>query len=265
MDPNSSKFGSGPRELTGAVDLISHFKLLPHHDYFCKKSLPVSIADTHYLHNVVGDTEIRKGDGMQLDQLIQNNSRPRDGNIRIQPFDLDVLREAFQLKESSPVDLPAVSISRHFLEQFAVLNIVLECLDLESFGNSALSLLNFPLYLLQSEKGTPTIAGKSKSESKDKERKHKKHKDKDKDKDREHKKHKHRHKDRDKDRSKDKDKEKKRDKSGHHESGADHTRKHHEKKRRHDGDEDLNDVHRHKKSKHKSSKIDEMGAIRVAG
>ncbi|CAN0910587.1 Mediator of RNA polymerase II transcription subunit 19a [Linum grandiflorum] len=216
MDPNSTKFGSGPRELTGAVDLISHFKLLPHHDYFCKKSLPVSIADTHYLHNAVGDTEIRKGDGMQLDQLIQDNSRPRDGSIRIQPFDLDVLREAFQLKETTPVDLPA------------------------------------------SEKGTPTIAGKSKSESKDKDRKHKKHKDKD----REHKKHKHRHKDKDKDRSK--DKEKKKDRSGHHES-SDHTRKHHEKKRKHDGDEDLNDVHRHKKSKHKSSKMDEMGAIRVAG
>ncbi|CAN1236040.1 Mediator of RNA polymerase II transcription subunit 19a, partial [Linum grandiflorum] len=210
---------SGPRELTGAVDLISHFKLVPHHDFFCKKSLPVSISDTHYLHNVVGDTEIRKGDGMQLDQLIQNNFQPRDGNTRIRPFDLDMLREAFQLKESNPVELPA------------------------------------------SEKGTPTIAGKSKSESKDKERKHKKHKDKD----REHKKHKHRHKDKDKDRSKDKDKEKKKDKSGHHESSADHTRKHHEKKRKHDGDEDLNDVHRHKKSKHKSSKIDEIGAIKVAG
>ncbi|CAN0824382.1 Mediator of RNA polymerase II transcription subunit 19a [Linum grandiflorum] len=219
MDPDSKKFGNGPRELTGAVDLISHFKLVPHHDFFCKKSLPVSISDTHYLHNVVGDTEIRKGDGMQLDQLIQNNFQPRDGNTRIRPFDLDMLREAFQLKESNPVELPA------------------------------------------SEKGTPTIAGKSKSESKDKERKHKKHKDKD----REHKKHKHRHKDKDKDRSKDKDKEKKKDKSGHHESSADHTRKHHEKKRKHDGDEDLNDVHRHKKSKHKSSKIDEIGAIKVAG
>lgn len=70
------------------------------------------------------------------------------------------------------------------------------------------------LYIMvwQSEKGTPTIAGKSRSESKDKEKKHKKHKDKDREKDKEHKKHKHRH----KDRSKDKDKEKKKDKSSHH-------------------------------------------------
>lgn len=72
----------------------------------------MSIADTHYLHNVVGDTEVRKGDGMQLDQLIQNPSLSRDTSARIQPFDLDILKEAFQLRETSVVDLPAV---RYFL------------------------------------------------------------------------------------------------------------------------------------------------------
>ncbi|KAL6990655.1 Mediator of RNA polymerase II transcription subunit 19-A [Sarracenia purpurea var. burkii] len=164
----------GPRELTGAVDLISHYKLLPHYEFFCKRSLPLSISDTHYLHNVVGDTEIRKGEGMQLDQLIEDTSYSRETNAHIQPFDLDVLAEAFHLRETAPVDLPAA------------------------------------------EKGIPTIAGKSKSE-----------KDKDREKDKEHKKHKHRH----KDRSKDKDKEKKKDKSGHHDSVAEHTKKHHEKLR----------------------------------
>ncbi|XP_076931567.1 putative mediator of RNA polymerase II transcription subunit 19b [Bidens hawaiensis] len=163
MDLESKKFGKGPRELTGAVDLISYYKLLPHLDFFCKKSLPLSISDTHYLHNAVGDKEIRKGEGMQLDQLIQNTSLQRDTNTRIQLFDLDTLKQAFQLRETAPVELPS------------------------------------------SEKGIPTVSGKSKSESKDKEKKHKKHKDKDK----EHKKHKHRH--------KDKDKEKKKDKSSHHE------------------------------------------------
>ena len=98
----------GPRELTGAVDLINHYKLLPHHDFFCKRSLPLSISDTHYLHHVVGDTDIRKGEGMQLDQLIQNTSYSRDTNTRIQPFDLDILKEAFQLRETAPVDLPLV-------------------------------------------------------------------------------------------------------------------------------------------------------------
>ncbi|KEH18711.1 hypothetical protein MtrunA17_Chr8g0347511 [Medicago truncatula] len=218
MDPEGKKFGGGPRELTGAVDLISHFKLIPHYEFFCKRPLPVSIADTHYLHSVVGDTEVRKGDGMQLDELIQNTSFSRETSARIQPFDLDILKESFQLRETAPIDLPAA------------------------------------------EKGIPTIAGKSKSE-KDKEKKHKKHKDRDKDKDREHKKHKHRH----KDRSKDKDKDKKKDKSGHRDSSADHSKKHHEKKRKHDGDDDANDVHKHKKSKHKSSRIDELGAIKVAG
>ncbi|CAH9075346.1 unnamed protein product [Cuscuta epithymum] len=217
MDSENKKFGRGPRELTGAVDLISRFRLLPHHEYFCKRPLPLSISDTHYLHNVVGDTEIRKGEGMQLNQLIEN-SVSREMNTSIKPFDLDVLGEAFQLRETSPIDLPT------------------------------------------SEKGIPTTVGKSKSESKDKEKKHRRHKDKDKEKDKEHKKHKHRH----KDRSKDKDKEKKKDKNGHLDSGAEHSKKHREKKRKHDGEEDIND-HRHKKSKHKSSKIDEMGAIKVAG
>ncbi|XP_028752975.1 mediator of RNA polymerase II transcription subunit 19a-like isoform X2 [Neltuma alba] len=199
MDPEGKKFGGGPRELTGAADLVNHFKLLPHYDFFCKRSLPESILDSHYLYNVVGDTEIRRGDNLQLDQLIQNSSFSRDTSACIRPFDLDVLKEAFQLRETGSIDLPPA------------------------------------------EKGVPTTVGKSKIESKDKEKKHKKHKDRDKEKDKEHKKHKHRH----KDRSKDKDKEKKKDKSDHHDSSADHGKKHHEK--------------------HKSSKISELGAIKVAG
>lgn len=77
----------------------------------------MSISDTHYLHNVVGDTEIRKGEGMQLGQLIQDTSISRETNIHIQPFDLDILREAFQLRETAPVDLPPVSFyaSNHHL------------------------------------------------------------------------------------------------------------------------------------------------------
>lgn len=218
MDPESRKFGRGPRELTGAVDLIHHYKLWAHHDFFCKRTLPMAISETHYLHNVVGDTEIRKGEGMELDQLFQNTPLLRDSNAHIEPFDLDTLRQAFQLRETAPVDLPSA------------------------------------------EKGIPTTGAKSKSESKEKEKKHKKPKDRDKDKDKEHKKHKRRH----KDKSKEKDKEKKKDKSGHHDSGADHSKKHHEKKRKHDGSDELTDIHKHKKSKHKSSKVDNIGAIKVA-
>nr|XP_010909088.1 mediator of RNA polymerase II transcription subunit 19a [Elaeis guineensis] len=108
MDPEGKKFGRGPRELTGAVDLINHYKLLAHHDFFCKRTLPLSISDTHYLHNMVGDTEIRKGEGMELDQLFQNAPNLRETTAHIQPFDLDILGKAFQLRETAPIDLPSV-------------------------------------------------------------------------------------------------------------------------------------------------------------
>ncbi|TQE04677.1 hypothetical protein C1H46_009660 [Malus baccata] len=49
---------SGPRELGSAADLINQYKLCRHHESFCKRSLPLSISETYYLHNVVGDTSI---------------------------------------------------------------------------------------------------------------------------------------------------------------------------------------------------------------
>lgn len=96
----------------GALDLITRYKLLPHHEFFCKRSLPESLSDAHYLHNVVGDTDIRKGQGMQLDQLIPNASSlsSRDANARIQPFVLDELKQAFELNDTAPVELPPVRI-----------------------------------------------------------------------------------------------------------------------------------------------------------
>ncbi|KAM7505810.1 hypothetical protein LguiB_004714 [Lonicera macranthoides] len=107
MDLEARKFGRGPRELGGAIDLINHYKLWPYHDFFCKKSLPLSISETQYLHNVVGETEMKKGEGMELDQLFKNtSSHVGNRNAHILPFDLDVLREAFQMKETTPIDLP---------------------------------------------------------------------------------------------------------------------------------------------------------------
>ncbi|XP_050366380.1 mediator of RNA polymerase II transcription subunit 19a isoform X2 [Argentina anserina] len=169
MDPEGAKFGRGPRELTGAVDLINHYKLHAHHEFFCKRLLPVSISDTHYTYNVVGDTEIRKGDGMQLDQLIQS-TYSRDTKPRIQPFDLDVLREAFQLKDTAPIDLPPADKGT-------------------------------PTIAGKSKSGSKDKERKHKKH-RDKDR------GKDKDKDKEHKKHKHRHKDRSKDKEKEKKKDK---------------------------------------------------------
>ncbi|ERN05403.1 hypothetical protein AMTR_s00007p00222040 [Amborella trichopoda] len=86
----------GPRELTGGVDLLNHYKLQPQYDFFCKRSLPSSISETHYLNNVEGDTEIRRGQGMELHQLFSNTTRFGDKDSQIRPFDLDTLRRAFQ-------------------------------------------------------------------------------------------------------------------------------------------------------------------------
>ncbi|CAN8252341.1 unnamed protein product [Cochlearia groenlandica] len=167
MDSETIKFG-GPRELCGALDLVNRYKLLPHHDFFCNRSLPRSLSDARYLRNMVGETDIRKGEGMQLDQLITHPSLSRDTttHARIQPFVLDELKAAFEIFDTAPVEL------------------------------------------LPAEKGAPTIASKSKSESRDRDRKHRKHKDKNKEKDGEHKKHKHKRKDRSKDEDRDRNKEK---------------------------------------------------------
>lgn len=106
MDLENKNFGRGPKELGGGADLISQFKLWQHHEFFCKRSLPLSISETNYLRNVVGDTEIRKGEGMELSQLFQNapDSRPR--NLGIGPFDLGILGEAFHMRATARVDLP---------------------------------------------------------------------------------------------------------------------------------------------------------------
>ncbi|KAJ1429528.1 mediator of RNA polymerase II transcription subunit 19a [Sesbania bispinosa] len=166
-----------PRELTSAVDLISHFKLLPHYEFFCKRPLPVSIADTHYLHNVVlEDPEIRKGDGMQLDQLIQNTSSFRDTSARIQPFDLDILNEAFQIRDTTRVYLPAAEKG----------------------------IPTIPGKSKSEHKDKEKKHKKHKDRDKDKDKEHKKHK------------HRHKDRSKDKDKDKKKDKSGHRDSSGDH-------------------------------------------------
>ncbi|KAJ7969041.1 Mediator of RNA polymerase II transcription subunit 19a like [Quillaja saponaria] len=107
MDPEGKRFGWGHRELGGAVDLINRYRLWPHHDFFCKKSLPLSISETRYLSNLVGDTEIRKGEGMELDQLCRGTSSMREKISYLHPFDLDILGKAFYMRETKAVKLPS--------------------------------------------------------------------------------------------------------------------------------------------------------------
>lgn len=105
----------GPKELGGAIDLVNQFKLLHHHEFFCKRALPSPLSETHYLRNVVGDTEIRKGEGMELDQLFQTSSYVRQRDYSLCPFDLEVLGEAFRMRDLTPIDLPSV---RHLLHMY---------------------------------------------------------------------------------------------------------------------------------------------------
>ena len=58
---------------------------------------------------MVGDTEIRKGEGMELGQLIPDLPT-MDVSPRIQPFDLERLRKAFELRETGPIQLPEVNV-----------------------------------------------------------------------------------------------------------------------------------------------------------
>ncbi|MED6192650.1 hypothetical protein PIB30_011986 [Stylosanthes scabra] len=104
MDLEGKRFGMGHKELGGARDLINHYKLWPYYEFFCKRSLPSSISDTHYLHNVVGDKKVKKGEGMELDQLCKDtNTSARKASLY--PFQLDVLNEAFHMREMDPVRL----------------------------------------------------------------------------------------------------------------------------------------------------------------
>ncbi|KAM3380320.1 hypothetical protein P3S68_005893 [Capsicum galapagoense] len=92
------------RELGGSVDLLDHYKLGKHLDFFCNRSLPPSISGTQYLRNVVGDTEIKKGEGMEPNQLSKNSSYVRHQCVHLHPFGLDLLTDAFQLREATSAD-----------------------------------------------------------------------------------------------------------------------------------------------------------------
>ncbi|KAH7282137.1 hypothetical protein KP509_35G014300 [Ceratopteris richardii] len=93
------------RELTGAVDLLGHYGLRDLHEKFCQRPLPASVGES-YLRNVVGDTEIRKGEGMELGQLLGPDMEAI--SVHIHPIEMDILQKSFTLKESGSISLPEV-------------------------------------------------------------------------------------------------------------------------------------------------------------
>ncbi|RAL44680.1 hypothetical protein DM860_003439 [Cuscuta australis] len=108
MDPEGRKFGRGPREFGGSIDLINHYKIERFHEYFCKRTLPSSISKSQYLPNVAGSREIKKGEGMELDQLVQNPISVGRRQEPLCPFQLDVLMDAFLLRGSTSFNLSPV-------------------------------------------------------------------------------------------------------------------------------------------------------------
>lgn len=87
--------------------MVSHYGLRDYHEKFCQKPLPASIGESRYLKNVVGDIDIRKGEGMELGQLL--GSDYEDLNVHIHQFDVDILQQAFILRESGSISLPEAS------------------------------------------------------------------------------------------------------------------------------------------------------------
>ncbi|KAL8103358.1 uncharacterized protein LOC141718952 isoform X2 [Apium graveolens] len=67
-----------------------------------KQHMVTCLIETRYLHNVVEEAKIEKGEGMELDQLFRcvENRHPD-----LQPFDMGILGEVFKMRETTYGDL----------------------------------------------------------------------------------------------------------------------------------------------------------------
>eukprot|EP00250_Pteridium_aquilinum_P012887 c21006_g1_i1 orf=317-1027(+) len=201
------------RELTGAADLLSYYGLRDWHEKFCQKPLPASIGESHYLRNVVGDIDIRKGEGMELGQLMGPDAE--SAIVHIHQFEIDTLQQAFTLRESGSISLPEADR-----------------------GVPTIS-------------GKLKEEPKDKDRKHKKHKKHKdRHKDKEKDRDKDKERHKDRDKERDKD--KDKEKSRDKDRSKKRENGEDKKHHKKKRKHDGDEEEGEATKHKKKKHKHSS-------------
>lgn len=50
---------------------------------------------------------------MNLGQLLQGDSSSRGKKLHLNPFDLDLLMDAFRMRETAPVELPPVERGMH--------------------------------------------------------------------------------------------------------------------------------------------------------
>lgn len=73
---------------------------------------PGFIAESSYLKRPVGDTVLRRGQGMELCQLLEGTwPGVATENVPIVPLGLDTLRSAFTFRSEEPVELAKVSQS----------------------------------------------------------------------------------------------------------------------------------------------------------
>eukprot|EP00850_Spirogloea_muscicola_P019747 SM000198S05318 [mRNA] locus=s198:208916:210482:+ [translate_table: standard] len=97
-----------PRELTGAVDLVAHYGLREQHERFCGRPLPASVAEAGHLRRVAGDVGLRRGDGLELAQLlVAREAPPALDAADIRLLELEDLHAGLALKETDEaVSLP---------------------------------------------------------------------------------------------------------------------------------------------------------------
>jgi uncharacterized protein YqgV (UPF0045/DUF77 family) len=103
-------FCIGQGELSGAVDLLAHHGLGDYYELFCKRPFPHTLQASKYVRNVLSESDIQKGEGMELEQVLTRaDDEVSRSNLKIQELPMETLYEAFNLRESSLRLLPKVS------------------------------------------------------------------------------------------------------------------------------------------------------------
>lgn len=106
---SSVAFSAVAPEVTGGSDLLQHFALRTHYDALQKQPPPEYVAQSGYLKKPVGDTALRRGEGMQLGQLLDPNwSGMASETTSIAPLGLEALRGAFTFRGEEPIELAQV-------------------------------------------------------------------------------------------------------------------------------------------------------------
>lgn len=81
--------------------------------------MAVSVSESPYLRNVVGDKRIRKGEGMELDELLHEETSS-GRQQQLPTFELDSLRDAFRITEMTSWDHSYVRYHQGVVDSFYI-------------------------------------------------------------------------------------------------------------------------------------------------